>query len=1154
MVDWNCTSDVLSKGERIIKYRQNGVYRYGIRVEHIIVEGAYVDLEIKFRDDWDKNTDYISLRSGGKWSYTDPDSGKWEIRVTSISGSGIWATATVELCYYGGPEASITDPGHDGSSRKAGELVDIHPDVCNIGNLAGTFDIKFYEGATLLATTGTGRLVAGACGNNYSTMLTMPDRDFVVTMKIYLRGTSIVYDEATATVQIETIVAGNGFTIRTSLELATKTVLVAHVVKMPFIGLVGPDPDLWYWPQAFDYVGGKWYMTDPATTYRVEVGSIFETIPSFDKTYGTGSFADGIHCVVLAVGEGGVGSLIFKGEDIFQLHRDSPTEIYLSSTSTDVLTEAVMGPVCDFFGIPRGSQCDSFWAEFYDPVYVANYISIRQTGKDTLGNARELSGFDHIALPFAVLGSLPGLSLLPFGALVTKGLGAVSKAGAKFGDEAVQFMLNFSMDSAGMISSKDTWYFLDAIGQVTEDHATEIVNALTAGDTTLANTLLRRYAGESKGWWDYHTLNDMLRDALPADAYNWLRTQIGLTEIGAGTVTNTAKQATLSADDLAKLADAAKDSGVMDEAVSAVYKSLVDMSGASATKVEELANILKNSPEISAKIGAKNTPMKHFVDLTEKHHDLIKNQLGQTKANSWFKNNAEIARKALGSADPAKMADIPHAAQEYAASYVDVATDMGGNIADDIVKATDDLVAQPTSNWRTTAKQTVKNTSNKFWNYFNSLSDVGQERVVHGMVAGTLVFSAVVLYKIYTDAGPQSLNHNLFTSKMESLYWPCFHACEDERADDLDATIKLYESVINECAESLYDYKDVLEADGTYEEFSRTLQIHQFNLSRLKSCLERLQPRGNIHCTSNEDFFYVDLDSQPAGFSYANREVLLRAVKVGSHTVKIHKHGYTPECTESVNVTEGTVKTVDCQMAETGACSPITAVSIYIDPLSPVEDQTVSFNGSAKSNDPITSWEWDFDDDFTATGQAVTHTYRSAGIYTVVLKVTNACGNSEFTTRNVTVSEEAPPIESTTLQIETPIGTDGNEIPRYWDIEIWVDGKDTACNPPKTLTFGTNVFCDCTSPWNLVPCELGQHTITLKKYGYDDKSISVYLRKDELHKWHSPVMVKSVAPPTQHTISFSVPVGSAVYIDGKPLTGTTTVGRLTTIFNELRKR
>jgi len=80
------------------------------------------------------------------------------------------------------------------------------------------------------------------------------------------------------------------------------------------------------------------------------------------------------------------------------------------------------------------------------------------------------------------------------------------------------------------------------------------------------------------------------------------------------------------------------------------------------------------------------------------------------------------------------------------------------------------------------------------------------------------------------------------------------------------------------------------------------------------------------------------------------------------------------------------------------------------------------------------------------------------------------------------------------------------------------------------------VFCDCTSPWNLVPCELGQHTITLKKSGYDDKSVSVYMSKDEPKIWYSPVMVESSAPPVQRTVSLIVPVGSNLYVDGARIT------------------
>jgi PKD repeat protein len=1070
----------------------------------------------------------------------------------------------------------------------------------------------------------------------------------------------------------------NGFTIRVSDALATKTVLVAHVVKMPFIGLVGPDPDLWYWPQAFDYVGGKWYMTDPATKYRVEVGSIFETIPSFDKTYGTGSFADGIHCVVLAEGEGGVGTLIFKGSDVFQLFKDSPTEIYLSSTSTDVLTEAIMGPVCDFFKIPRGSACTSFWAEFYDPVYVANYVSIMRTGKDTLGNARELSGFDHIALPFAVLGSLPGLSLLPFGALVTKGLGAVSKAGVKFGDEAVQFMLNFSMDASNMVSSKDTWYFLDAIGQVTEDHATEIVNALTAGDTSLANTLLRRYAGESKGWWDYHKLNDLLKDALPTDAYNWLRTQIGLTEIGAGITTKIAKQTTLSADDVAKLASAAEDSevliesaeitsklakrvvlmaemGQMDDAwegalalsmicknepeivrvmtpsqiedlrkgllegfdeaevdkfindalrpagrlVTEYYPKLVKFLGGvgDITKpdIENIFTLGSDSPEDVLSILDEFSAIDRRNLITKLHDGTYRQTLGNmfdltlsqqsfvpfNKLDGVISSNCRIGLKALDSVDPAKMADIPHAAQEIAAKQGDIIDDavaanpkvskvraediifgLGRKSTDEIVDTAQEFADDVPTNWFTKARQRASVIPARIKSTWTGLERYEKVLVVWFMV-DNMAFMVYMMAK-FLGLGPGDRGFDAWNlaKSVTDASWLCKSSCEDKRYGDLSNDIEILEGAIINLEDFLNDHEFALKLENNYAAPYTVLDVGKSSLKLYQECLVN----GGVEVapsTGTIVFFCEDEKGQPVtcGAYVENRKVgtvwgsglSIDEVNPGTYDLKMYATGYT-DCTDTVTVSAGSYDEFKCVMTQIGDCSPVTDVKIYIDPLSPAKDQTVSFNGSAKSNDPITKWEWDFGDDFTATGQAVTHTYRSVGIYTVVLKVTNDCENSESTIRNVTVSEEAPPVESTTLAIETPIGVDGKEIDRYWEIEIWVDGKDTACNPPKTLTFGTSVFCDCTSPWNLVPCELGQHTITLKKYGYDEKSISVYLRKDEPKTWSSPVMVKSVAPLPERTIDIIVPAGSALYVDGKSIGGTTTVGRLTTIFNDLRKR
>lgn len=47
----------------------------------------------------------------------------------------------------------------------------------------------------------------------------------------------------------------------------------------------------------------------------------------------------------------------------------------------------------------------------------------------------------------------------------------------------------------------------------------------------------------------------------------------------------------------------------------------------------------------------------------------------------------------------------------------------------------------------------------------------------------------------------------------------------------------------------------------------------------------------------------------------------------------------------------------------------------------------VQFQGIAKNGNAPLRYEWNFGDGSTATGQTVTHTYRNAGGYTVVLTV-----------------------------------------------------------------------------------------------------------------------------------------------------------------------
>ena len=79
-------------------------------------------------------------------------------------------------------------------------------------------------------------------------------------------------------------------------------------------------------------------------------------------------------------------------------------------------------------------------------------------------------------------------------------------------------------------------------------------------------------------------------------------------------------------------------------------------------------------------------------------------------------------------------------------------------------------------------------------------------------------------------------------------------------------------------------------------------------------------------------------------------------------------------------------------------------------PSSPVTGQTVSFNasGSTDSTATITQYAWNFGDGRTGTGISPTHSYATAGSYSVTLKVTDSAGQTSTVTHAVTVSRAGP--------------------------------------------------------------------------------------------------------------------------------------------------
>ena len=120
------------------------------------------------------------------------------------------------------------------------------------------------------------------------------------------------------------------------------------------------------------------------------------------------------------------------------------------------------------------------------------------------------------------------------------------------------------------------------------------------------------------------------------------------------------------------------------------------------------------------------------------------------------------------------------------------------------------------------------------------------------------------------------------------------------------------------------------------------------------------------------------------------------------------------------NITEIDADTLPASASSTpascGAAQPPAAdtspVADADGPYSGTVNVPVQFDGSFSSDDgTIVSFEWDFGDGNTATGEAPTHTYAADGTYTVTLTVTDDTGATDTDTTDATVGVgNQPPI------------------------------------------------------------------------------------------------------------------------------------------------
>jgi plastocyanin len=124
----------------------------------------------------------------------------------------------------------------------------------------------------------------------------------------------------------------------------------------------------------------------------------------------------------------------------------------------------------------------------------------------------------------------------------------------------------------------------------------------------------------------------------------------------------------------------------------------------------------------------------------------------------------------------------------------------------------------------------------------------------------------------------------------------------------------------------------------------------------------------------------------------------------------------TPTATDTPTPTDTPTSTpTDTPSSPTAefSASPMTAT--------PGEEVTVDASASSDPDGSLSSYEWEFGDGATGSGQSVTHTYDVAGNYTVTLTVTDDSGMTDTATTVVEIGSGALD-PSTTIQLDGVTG------------------------------------------------------------------------------------------------------------------------------------
>ncbi len=184
----------------------------------------------------------------------------------------------------------------------------------------------------------------------------------------------------------------------------------------------------------------------------------------------------------------------------------------------------------------------------------------------------------------------------------------------------------------------------------------------------------------------------------------------------------------------------------------------------------------------------------------------------------------------------------------------------------------------------------------------------------------------------------------------------------------------------------------------------------------------------------------------------------------GSGLATTHTYSSSGSYSVTLTVTDSASGTTKSTQTVQIAQVPPLSTSLTYSPTQPVSGQSVTFTGAATGGVSPYSFNWNFGDGATSTGQSPSHTYASSGSFTISLSATDSLGTVASKSQSITVSSPGALTASFTIGPTAPVSAQtvtftatasGGTSPYVY---AWNLGGGSKTGNPVSLSFSNGTY------------------------------------------------------------------------------------------------